>query len=254
MPDWTADNLAAGRACVRKAGFAARNWRDCGDGIVGATVWTDGAVGDWVPKIWLVPQYAGRSIVVPGFAFGKVQLWGGFSVLRGVQTEGFRSELSRKLQLMRKYLGCWRQMPVPAGGGELIGEAVEAKLGPWKVREIRHHGKVWQAREPMDYRGISLLQAFEEIVEAEWRRRELYGWPKVQAAKAISKLYDWWRLAWAIPGLLEEEAKREIKTLWLSERKAPKVREKRGRKRSLISDETARRLRAERREARCQDI
>ena len=40
MPDWTADNLAAGRACVRKAGFAARNWRDCGDGIVGATVWT----------------------------------------------------------------------------------------------------------------------------------------------------------------------------------------------------------------------
>lgn len=245
--NWIDKNLVVARQVVRNSGFHPRTWKDCGDGISMGSVWAVGRVGKWSPRIWIIPQFAGRSLLVPGFTKGGTWLWNTPVVLRGNQDGGLRTELASKLKTMRNYLWLWSQLSVPAGAGEKIGPAVEKRLAPWYKGELPHHGRIWQGREPMEYRGISLLEAFDEIVEEEWARRLRNRVTKVQAAKALTRFYLWYKIEWPIPSYLALAARKETQKLWLHEKKV-KLKKLKGRKRSLISDETIAKLKAERRE------
>lgn len=248
MEDWQQECFEAAKLCVRNSGFAARNWRDDGDAVYSTTVWAEGKVWGWTPRLWVVPQLRGRSLIVPGFTKSGVWLWGRAETLRAGRADSIRNELANKLKTMRNYLDVWMHMPVPNGAGEKIGPIVEKKFAPWDPRELPHHGRVWQGREPFEYRGISLLEAFDEIVEEEWQRRKLRNMPRVTAARAIASFFQWYKLEWELPAYLAETSRKESQRLWLYEKK-PK-RPLKGRKRSLISAETIARLKAERKEMR----
>ena len=244
MEQWQKENLAEAREVIHDSGFYPGKWKDCGQGIWMRNVWTFGKTCGWIPRIWAFPQFPGRSLLIPGFAKGNVWLWGASVLVRQNLGVGVRSELSSQLKSMRNYLWLWSQLSVPAGAGEKIGEAVETKFTPWYKGELPHHGRIWQAREPAEYRGISLLDAFEEIVDEEWKRRVRNGATLAQAVKVISKFYRWYKLQWSIPPYLSLTAQQETKQLWLYE-KAAKAKKKKRKAKSMISSETRARLKAE---------
>lgn len=244
MEQWQTDSLAKARQVVRNSGFYPRTWKNCGQGIWMGSVWAAAKTAGWIPRIWILPQFAGRSILVPGFTKDGVWLWNTSVILRGNLDGGVRTELASKLKSMRNYLWLWSQLSVPAGAGEKIGAAVERKLAPWYKGELPHHGRVWQAREPAEYRGITLLEVFEEIVEEEWKRRQRHDVPLAVTARAITRFYHWYKMEWSIPHYLVLTAQQETQKLWLYEKAEIKKKSK-GRKRSLISDETIARLKAE---------
>ncbi len=240
--------LAQAKACLRNSHFNIRHWRERGNGVWDATLWVEGRVAGWEPRLWVVVPEVGRPAILPGFFNNGVWLWSRPESLRIGQVGNLRKEIAQKLKTMRNFLTVWRQTPVPIGAGEKIGPMVERRFAPWYSREVPHHGRVWQSREPMEYRGLNLLEAFDEIVMEEWQRRKLNNVFPITSAKAIAAFYWWYKSAWSLPDYLTLSAQKESQALWLYEKKPPP--KPKLRKLSIISDEVAKRLKQERKEMR----
>jgi hypothetical protein len=238
--------LADAKLTVRNSGLYPRSWKDCGDGIYSAPVWHEATVEHWKARLWIVVKEGERTALIPGFSRKGVWLWASPSFLREGETGSIRSELAMKFRAVRTYLRLWQQTPVPEGAGEKIGAAVEKKMAPWYTGEVPHHGIKWQAREPFEYRGVTLLAAFNEVVEAEWVRRRKHGYTNQQSARVVTRFYNWFKMEWKIPRRLKDGLMKESQKVWFfGKKEKPK-----GRKRSIIGADIIAKLKAERKGVR----
>jgi len=246
---WVLQQVDQGLAAIKAAGFRITCFKPVEDGVWRGNVWVTGKVGKWEPRIWLVPHVKGVSYIYVGYDYVKVPVWAGDPVKL---VDGFagnlRPPLIRLLGDSRRHLWCWQRMTFPAGAGEMLGVASERLFAPFLSKDTKRHGFEWMQREPIEYRGLTLLEGLEEVLTEEWDRRLRHDWHSGEAARAIAKMFQWWKAAWPIPQILWSEALSETKRGLSSKRKSKstaKVRPLRNKRRSLISEETRQRLKSE---------
>jgi hypothetical protein len=246
---WVIEQVTLGKQAILDAGFRISRWQCTEEGVWRGNIWTSGKIDKWEPRMWLVPHVKGISHIFVGYDYIKVPVWAGDGVkLRHGQAENLRSSLIRLQGDSRRHLWCWQRMQFPAGAGVQLGAASERLFSPWLSKDTKRHGGEWMAREPIEHRGLTLLEGLEEVLTEEWDRRLRHNWHSGEAARAIAKMFRWWKEAWPIPRILWSEALSETKKGLSSKRKSKstlKAKPLVNKRRSLISDETRLRLKQE---------